>query len=112
MQPNRGHLSRVNEFYKSHSSDSSSSISSSFQYRVPDILDHHLPVDTYDSSIVVPSSSNTTLSSTRSTVEKSRESIMLDIEEIFAQMIASISVGEPITLTLLNRKPSNTQDLK
>jgi hypothetical protein len=119
MHPNRDHLSRVDEYYKRHNNTTDNSSS---QHRVPDILDHCLPADINDlssSSIDVPSSnisaSAQTLSITngcRSTVERSRESIMSDIEETFAHMIASISVGEPITLTLLNRKLSNLQDLK
>lgn len=123
MPPNRNHLSRVNEIYKSCSSGINEGHS---QYRVPDILDHYSPADLYDSSsdsiavsscsVVSTTSSTQTLSSNgtcsgRSTVQKSRESLMSDIEELFAQMIASVSVGEPITLTLLNRKRSNTQDV-
>lgn len=71
--------------------------SSSSQYRVPDILDHHTQ-PLFDTQ-------RTTISSQqRSTVEKSREELMADIEKTIEQLVMSILVGEPIKLPLVVRK--------
>lgn len=70
----------------------------SCQYRVLDILDHRC---------------ETPMASQQgSTIEKSREVLMSDIEKTIEQLVTSVLVGEPIKLPLVVRKLTTSTQQK
>lgn len=72
------------------------------QYHVPDILSHHYSYDTE-----LTNAEDATMPSQQqegSTIEKSREVLMSDIEKTIEQLVTSILVGEPMKLPLHVRK--------
>ena len=100
------------EILDSDNDDFSSNIS------IPDILDHESFNRIMPSSTAAASSSSSSLSyqndsnvtndtiitaSLSSTEEKSRESLMSEIEDTIEQIFTSISIGEPFKLPMKSR---------
>lgn len=75
---------------------------------VPDVLDHELSnrimpsSSSYQNDFNVPNDTTIT-TSLSSTEEKSRESLMSEIEDTIEQIFASISIGEPFKLPMKSR---------
>ncbi|KAI7904690.1 Spo11/DNA topoisomerase VI subunit A [Cokeromyces recurvatus] len=82
------------------------------------VLDHHnlqtsfckINYDAAVTQILFPTSTGSQQLFT--TVQKSRESVMSDIEDTIEQIITSIMIGEPIKLPFLTRKLGSTQQHK
>ncbi|OBZ85937.1 hypothetical protein A0J61_06005 [Choanephora cucurbitarum] len=94
-------------------------------HQVPDILDHQQTLPPVPPNITLtpksePVSSPSDLlplyqasqKTTGSTIEKTREDLMSDIERTIMQMMHSITVGEPIQLSLVSRKQNTGQPLR
>lgn len=75
---------------------------------VPDVLDHEqsnriMPSSSfYQNDFNVPNDTTIT-TSLSSTEEKSRESLMSEIEDTIEQIFTSISIGEPFKLPMKSR---------
>ncbi|CEP15560.1 hypothetical protein [Parasitella parasitica] len=87
---------------------------------VPDILDHEvsssiLPLSalfTHQTDSNVPNDPTRTAPSLSSTVEKSREALMSEIEDTIEQVFASIAIGESFKLPIKCRPASIRQNQK
>lgn len=87
-------------------SDDEDGGSISYNQNVPDILDH-----THNCYYAAPTSSTSSLESTQqgSTVARTRQELMFEVEDTIEKLIRSIALGETIRLPFTCRNSATTK---